>query len=300
MPELPDVEVYVERLEAKLAGQRLLGTRLASPFLVRTYDPPLSALSARRFLRAHRIGKRIVMGFEQDLFAVVHLMIAGRFRSREKGATLPGKHSLCGFDFEQATLWLTEAGSKKRASLHLVRGTAALAEFDRGGIDPLSATLAQFDAALRRENRTLKRALTDPRILNGIGNAYSDEILFSARLSPVKRTSQIDAAEMKRLYRACGKTLSAWLERTRRAVGDGFPEQVTAFREGMAVHGRYREPCRSCGTPVQRVRYADSELNYCPTCQTGGRLLADRGLSRLLGGDWPKTLAELEERLGRA
>lgn len=299
MPELPDVQVYVERLEAKLAGQRLLRTRLKSPFLVRTYEPPLGALDAHLLLSAQRVGKRIVLGFENDLFAVVHLMIAGRLRLREKGATLPGKHALCAFDFEQATLWLTEAGSKKRASLHVVSGTSALEAFDRGGTDPLSATLAEFAAALRRENRTLKRALTDPRILSGVGNAYSDEILFSARLSPIKRTHQLGADEMKRLHRACKKTLGDWLMRTRQEVGDGFPEQVTAFRDGMAVHGRYREPCPSCGTPVQRVRYADNELNYCPTCQTGGRLLADRGLSRLLKGDWPRTLEELEERLGR-
>lgn len=300
MPELPDVTLYVERLEALFKGEKLEGIRLKSPFLVRSYDPPLYSTIGKRLLRTSRIGKRIVFGFEGDLFWVLHLMIAGRLRCREKGAPLPGKLGLLGLDFENKTLLLTEAGTKKRASLHLVIGAPNLAQFDRGGLEPLSATALQFRKALLKENRTLKRALTDPTIFSGIGNAYSDEILFEARLSPVTWTTRLESSEIRGLHRACKTVMRRFITRLRAEVGDGFPEQVTAFREDMSVHGRYKKPCPRCATPVQRVVYAQNELNYCPTCQTGGKLLADRALSRLLKGDWPKSLEELEERKERA
>lgn len=300
MPEYPDVVVYVERLRALTAGQRLEGVRLKSPFLLRSYDPPLASVFGKRVKGFHRIGKRIVTELDDDLYLVLHLMIAGRLRLREPGQPLKGKVELAAFDFTQATFVLTEAGTKKRASLHVVQGRDNLAMFDRGGIDPFTANLKQFREALVRENRTLKRALTDPRIMDGIGNAYSDEILHRARLSPVKRTHQLTAEESKRLHAACRTTLKFWADALRKEVGDGFPEKVTAFRTGMAVHGRYRQPCPICQTPVQRIRYADNEVNYCPTCQTDGRLLADRALSRLLKADWPKSLEELDERLGRS
>ncbi|GMV15604.1 MAG: formamidopyrimidine-DNA glycosylase [Polyangiaceae bacterium] len=300
MPELPDVLVYVERLAALIGGRVLERARVASPFVVRTFAPPLSELHGARVAGTERIGKRIVLAFEGDLFLVIHLMIAGRLRWRERGAPLPKKLGLLALDFEHGTLLFTEASTKKRASVHVVRGRAALEPFDRGGVEPLAASLPDFAAALRRENRTLKRALTDPRLVSGVGNAYSDEILFHARLSPVRLTRQLDDEELARLLSATRDTLLTWIERTRAEVGDGFPEKVTAFREGMAVHGRYGRPCPVCGTKVQRIRFAENEVNYCPRCQTGGKLLADRGLSRLLKGDWPKSIDELEERLGKA
>jgi formamidopyrimidine-DNA glycosylase len=300
MPELPDVVVYVERLRALIGEKPLARTRLASPFVLRTFDPPIKALEGKRVRSVERIGKRIVLGFEDELFLVIHLMISGRLRWRELGVAVPKKLGLAAFDFPDGSLLFTEASTKKRASLHLVRGRAALEPFDRGGLEPLDATPASFAAALRRENRTLKRALTDPRILSGVGNSYSDEILHRARLSPVRLTSQLDDAELERLRIACQDTLREWTDRLRAEVGQGFPEKVTAFRDGMAVHGRYGEPCPDCGTKVQRIRYAENEVNYCPRCQTGGKLLADRGLSRLLKGDWPKSIEELEERLGKS
>ena len=297
MPEYPDVVVYVERLKAVTAGQRLLGVRLKSPFLLRSYAPPLSAAFGRAVVGFRRIGKRIVFELEDELYLVLHLMIAGRLRQREPKAALKTKVDLAAFDFTETTIVLTEAGTQKRASLHVVQGEASLAAFRRGGVDPFQVSLAEFRAALTRENRTLKRALTDPTIIDGVGNAYSDEMLHRAQLSPVKRTQQLTPEESKRLFSACKTTLSTWAERLRQEVGTGFPDKVTAFREDMAVHGRYRQPCPVCQTPVQRIRYAANEVNYCPTCQTDGRLLADRGLSRLLKADWPKSLEELEERL---
>ncbi|HLU38679.1 MAG TPA: DNA-formamidopyrimidine glycosylase family protein [Planctomycetota bacterium] len=296
MPELPDVTIYQERLVALLRGEVLEQTRLFSPFVLRSVEPPITALHGRALRGVERLGKRLVFDFGDDLFLVVHLMIAGRLRWRKKGSKPPGRLGLAAFDFAPGTVMLTEAATRKRASLHVVPGRAALAEFDRGGLEVLDSTLAEFAAALRRENRTLKRALTDPRILSGIGNAYSDEILHAAGLSPVQLTSRLDDEAMARLHAATVATLRHWIDRLRAEVGDGFPEQVTAFREGMAVHGRYRQPCPRCGTPVQHIRYASNECNYCPACQTGGRLLADRGLSQLMRADWPKTLEELEER----
>lgn len=297
MPEYPDVVVYVDRLKAVTAGQRLEEVRLKSPFLLRSYEPPLQAVFGKAVLGFRRIGKRIVFELEGELYLVLHLMIAGRLRQREPKAVLKTKVDLAAFDFTETTVVLTEAGTQKRASLHVVRGEAALDAFRRGGVDPFKVTLAEFRAALTRENRTLKRALTDPTIVDGVGNAYSDEMLHRARLSPVKRTQQLTPDESKRLFSACKKTLSEWAERLRQEVGEGFPDKVTAFREEMAVHGRYKKPCPVCQTPVQRIRYAANEVNYCPTCQTDGRLLADRALSRLLKTDWPRSLEELEERL---
>jgi len=296
MPEIPDVTVYRERIEALLSGQALEGVRLRSPFLLRTVDPPIAALFGQRLAGVERLGKRLVFRFGDDLFLVLHLMIAGRLRFWPRERKLGGKIDLAAFDFATGTLVLTEASPKKRASLHVVRGREALAQFDRGGLEVDGATPAQFAAVLRRENRTLKRALTDPTLFSGIGNAYSDEILFAARLSPVTLTSRLADDEVERLRVAIVDTLRTWTQRLRDEVGDGFPDKVTAFREGMAVHGRYREPCPHCGSPVQRIRYADNECNYCAVCQCGGRLLADRGLSTLLKKDWPKTLDELEER----
>ena len=295
MPELPDVTVYVERLQARVIGQPLERVRLATPFLLRTVDPPLSSTFGRPVRDVRRLGKRIVLGVEGDLLLVLHLMIAGRLRWRERGATIARKVGLAAFDFPTGTLLLTEAATKKRASLHVVRSDE-LAAFDRGGLEPLQASLEEFRAALLAENHTLKRALTDPRLFSGIGNAYSDEILFSAHLSPITRSHKLDDAEIARLFEATRTTLVRWTDELRREVGEGFPEKVTAFREGMAVHGRYGKPCPVCGTRVQRIRYADNEVNYCPRCQTDGRLLADRALSRLLHEDWPRTIEELEER----
>ena len=298
MPELPDVTVYIESLAPRIVGQRLERVRLASPFLLRTVEPPLTELFGRRVHALRRLGKRIVVEFDGDLFLVIHLMIAGRLRWRPSGTKVPGKLGLAAFDFSSGTLLLTEASSRKRAALHVVRGEAALAALDPGGLEPLDADLASFRAAVLRERHTLKRTLTDPRILSGIGNAYSDEILHAARLSPVKLTQQLSDEEMARLHAATRSTLLEFTARIRNEVGNGFPEKVTAFRDDMAVHGRYGQPCPVCGTPVQRIVHAENETNYCPTCQTGGKLLADRALSRLLRADWPRTLEELEERRG--
>jgi formamidopyrimidine-DNA glycosylase len=297
MPELPDVTVYVEHLERRIAGQPLNKVRLASPFLLRSVDPPLAAAEGRRVAGVRRLGKRIVMALEDELFLVIHLMIAGRFRWREPGAKVPGRIGLAAFDFPNGALLLTEAGSKRRASLHVVAGEAGLAAQDPGGLEVLEADPAAFAAVLQRENHTLKRALTDPHLFSGIGNAYSDEILHRARLSPFKRTGDLTDPDVERLFGATRETLTLWIGRLRDESGAGFPERVTAFREEMAVHGKYGRPCPDCGAPVQRVVYAENELNYCPGCQTGGRVLADQALSRLLKGDWPSTLEELE-RLG--
>lgn len=299
MPELPDVVVYVEALEQRILGRPLERVRIASPFVLRSVDPPVREAEGRRVVAVRRLGKRIVLALEGGLFVVIHLMIAGRLRWRPPGAKTPGRIGLAAFDFPGGTLLLTEAGSKRRASLHLVRGEAALAGFDRGGLEPLETSLAGFRDRLVSESHTLKRALTDPRLFSGVGNAYSDEILHRARLSPVALTRRVDDDGIERLYDAARAVLVEWTDRLRREAGDGFPENVTAFREGMAVHGRFREPCPICGTPVQRIRYADNETNYCPACQTGGRLLADRALSRLLKEDWPRSLEEMEERLAR-
>ncbi len=292
MPELPDVAVYVERLSALTAGSVLERVRIRGPFLLRTVEPPVSDLEGKPVREVTRLGKRIVIGFDGDLFAVIHLMIAGRLHWRERRAALPGKLGLAAFDFTAGTLLLTEAGTKKRAALHVVRGRDALAAHDRGGLEVLESSQEEFASALRRENHTLKRALTDPRLLSGIGNAYSDEILHRARLSPVKLTSRVSDGEMQTLHAATRAVLEEWTARIRAEAGEGLPEKVTAFRPGMAVHGRFGQPCPECGTPVQRIVYADNETNYCPRCQTGGKLLADRSLSRLLRADWPRTLEE--------
>jgi formamidopyrimidine-DNA glycosylase len=296
VPELPDVTVYIEALEERIVGQTLDGYAILSPFILRTVDPPLDAVVGKTVLRVSRLGKRIVMEFDDELFVVIHLMIAGRFRwiapnARKK---VPARISLAEFEFPTGTLVLTEAGTKRRASLHLIKGRNALAQFDRGGLEVLSASQDEFAERLRRENHTLKRSLTDPRLFSGIGNAYSDEILHRAKLSPMKLTSRLSDDEVARLFDATRDILVEWTDRMRAERGEGFPEKVTAFREGMAVHGRYREPCPVCGAPVQRIRYKDNETNYCVTCQTDGKLLADRALSRLLKQDWPKTLEELE------
>jgi formamidopyrimidine-DNA glycosylase len=299
MPELPDIVIYLEALEQRIVGQPLERVRIVSPFVLRSVDPPIAAAEGRRVVGLRRLGKRIVWVLEDDLFLVVHLMIAGRLRWKPAGTKPPGRIGLAAFDFPSGTLLLTEAGSKRRASLLLVRGEAALAGLDRGGLEPLGISLAAFRERLVSESHTLKRALTDPRLFSGIGNAYSDEILHRARLSPLALTRKLDDAAVERLFAATRSTLVEWTDRLRDEAGEGFPESVTAFREGMAVHGRFREPCPVCGTPVQRIRYADNETDYCPTCQTGGRLLADRGLSRLLKEDWPRSLDEMEERLAR-
>ena len=296
MPELPDVDVYVAALGSRIAGMTLERVRLNSPFLLRTVSPPLSAVENKRVTGLRRLGKRVVVALEDDLFLAIHLMIAGRLHWKPSGAKLAGKLSLAAFDFTTGTLTLTEAGTKKRASLHVVHGEDALTALSRGGIEPLDATLDAFRAALTRENRTLKRALTDPSIFSGIGNAYSDEILHAAKLSPTQLTRNLDAGEIERLRDATRATLLAWRDRLAAEAGDEFPEKVTAFRPGMAVHGRFKQPCPVCGAPVQRIVYAANEANYCARCQTGGKLLADRALSRLLGKDWPRTLEELENR----
>ena len=299
MPELPDIELYLRALTPRIVDQRLERVRLASPFLLRSIEPPTDAVIGRKILALRRVGKRIVWVFEDDLFAVFHLMIAGRFRWKELGAKVPGKVGLAAFDFANGTLLLTEAGSKRQASLYIVRGEEALRSHDPGGLEVLTATPDAFVAALRRENHTIKRALTDPHLLSGIGNAYSDEILHAAKLSPMKLTAQMTDDELRELHRITVETLIAWRDRLIEESAAAFPEKVTAFREGMAVHGRFGQPCPVCQTPVQRIRYAANEANYCPTCQTGGRLLADRSLSRLLKGDWPRSLEELERRKGR-
>jgi formamidopyrimidine-DNA glycosylase len=294
MPELPDVAVYIEALARRIRGQPLQRVRLASPFLLRTALPPIAAVHGLQVREVRRLGKRIALGLEDELWLVLHLMIAGRLHWKEPGAKLAGRSALAAFDFPQGTLTLTEAGAKKRASLHLVRGEEALREHDAGGLEVFAIDRERFHAALVAENHTLKRALTDPRLFSGIGNAYSDEILHRARLSPLAMTEKLSAEEVARLYEATRTTLADWTERLRAHYGDSFPEKVTAFRPDMAVHGKYRQPCPVCGTAVQRIRYADNETNYCPRCQTEGRLLADRGLSRLLRRDWPRTIEELE------
>jgi formamidopyrimidine-DNA glycosylase len=299
MPELPDIEVYVECLKPRVLGAPLKKIRIAHPFLLRTADPPVPLAEGRTVKGIARRGKRIVLALEGDLFLLVHLMIAGRLHWKEPGAKVPGRYGLAAFDFAAGTLLLTEAGSKRRASLHLVRGGDAVDGFDRGGVEPLEADLTLFSKALLRENHTLKRALTDPGIFSGIGNSYSDEILHRARLSPVALTKRLTEKEIEALYEACGEVLAEWTARIRRETGEGFPERVTAFREGMAVHGRFGRPCPVCGAPVQRIVYAENECDYCPRCQTGGRILADRSLSRLLKGEWPKTLQDLEEMNAR-
>ena len=279
-----------------MLGSRIDRVRVGSPFVFRTYDPPVSALEGRTLLDLQRLGKRLVFALEDDLYLVLHLMIAGRLRWRDRGAPLPGKAGLAAFDFEPGTLLLTEAGSTRQASLHLVRGSAALQQHDRGGLEVLGAGLQQFAERLLRENHTLKRALTDPHIFSGIGNAYSDEILHAARLSPMKLTASLTDEDVERLFHATGETLQIWIARLQQQAAGGFPEKVTAFHEEMAVHGKYGKPCPVCGEPVQRIVYAHNEANYCSRCQTGGRLLSDRALSRLLGQDWPGTLEEMEIR----
>ena len=299
MPELPDVTLYIEALEARIGGEVLEGARLASPFLLRSVEPPLEACFGKRVRGLRRLGKRIAIGLDDELWLVLHLMIAGRLHWREAGAAMKAKRALAGFDFAPGTLVLTEAGARKRASLHVVQGEAALAAHDPGGLEVLEADEGAFREALVRENHTLKRALTDARLFSGIGNAYSDEILHRARLSPVALTQKLGAGEVARLHEAARATLADWTARLRAEAGGNFPEKVTAFREGMAVHGRYREPCPDCGTAVQRIRYAANETDYCPRCQTGGRVLADRSLSRLLKKDWPRTVDELERLPGQ-
>ena len=294
MPELPDVVVYIERLEARILGRTLVRARVLNPFVLRTVEPPLVEAEGRRVTGLRRLGKRIVVGLEGELFLVLHLMVAGRLRWLAPRAKPPGRISLASFEFGEGQLVLTEAGSKRRASLHLVRGAEALAGFDRGGLEPLETGAVAFAARLRSENHTLKRALTDPRLFSGIGNAYSDEILHRAKLSPLQLTSRLTDADAATLHAATQAVLREWTARLRAEAGDAFPGKVTAFREGMAVHGRFGEPCPVCGAPVQRIRYADNETNYCARCQTGGRVLADRSLSRLLGADWPRSIDEVD------
>jgi formamidopyrimidine-DNA glycosylase len=294
MPELPDIAAYISALEPRIVGQPLDHVRLASAFLLRTAQPPLASVEGNIVRELRRIGKRIAIGVDKDLWLVLHLMIAGRLHWRPPGARLAGRQSLAAFDFPHGSLVLTEAGTKRRASLHVLKGEEALRAIDPGGIDVLSSDLSSFRVALSVENRTLKRALTDPRILSGIGNAYSDEILHAAQLSPITLTHKLASEEWERLYAATRHTLELWIERLRDEAKTGFPEKVTAFRKDMAVHGRYGEPCPRCGEAIQRIRYADNETNYCVRCQTGGKVLADRSLSRLLGSDWPRTLDELE------
>ena len=296
MPELPDVELYLAALRPRVAGRAIERVRVASPFFVRTYDPPVAAIEGHAIQSLSRVGKRLVFALDADLFAVVHLMIAGRLRWRERGVPIPAKVGLAAFDFADATLLFTEAGSRKQASLHVVRGRAAVEAMDPGGVDVDTLSLDAFAAALRSGNHTLKRMLTDPHVFSGIGNAYSDEILHAAKLSPVKLTRALSDDEIARLYHATLGVLRDWTARLRAETGDAFPEKVTAFRPGMAVHGRYGKPCPRCGAPVQRIVYARNEANYCAACQTEGRLLADRALSRLLRDDWPKTLEEAERR----
>jgi formamidopyrimidine-DNA glycosylase len=296
VPELPDVALYLEALQPRIVGQRLDRVRIGNPFLVRTPDPPIGATEGRTVIGLRRLGKRIVFELEDELFIVIHLMIAGRLRWRERGFAIPGKVGLAAFDFPAGTLLFTEAGSKRQASVHVVRGESGLAAHDRGGLEVLEADLPAFAERLLAENHTLKRALTDPHIFSGIGNAYSDEILHAARLSPMKLTASMREEEVKRLFEAAQTTLRLWIDRLRKDAKGEFPEKVTAFREEMAVHGRYGKPCPDCGAPVQRIVYARNESNYCAKCQTEGRLLSDRALSRLLRDDWPKTLDDLERR----
>lgn len=294
MPELPDIEAYITALESRIVGQKLEHVRMGSPFLLRTAEPPLARVEGRIVKRLRRIGKRIAIGLEGDLWLVLHLMIAGRLHWKKSDAKLGGRQNLAAFDFPNGSLVLTEAGSKRRASLHVVGGETNLAALDAGGIDVFAADLESFRATLTIENHTLKRALTDPRVVSGIGNAYSDEILHAAQLSPTTLTKKLGAEEWQRLFNATQQTLRLWMDKLRAEAEAGFPEKVTAFRKDMAVHGRYGLPCPRCGEKVLRIRYADKETNYCARCQTGGKVLADRSLSRLLGADWPRTLEELE------
>jgi formamidopyrimidine-DNA glycosylase len=294
MPELPDIAAYITALELRTVGEPIEHVRLASPFLLRTVDPPISAVEGKRVRELRRVGKRIAIGLEDDLWLVLHLMIAGRLHWRAKDAKLGGRNYLAAFDFPNGSLVLTEAGAKRRASLHILRGEESLRDVDPGGIDVFTASLSEFQAELTAENRTLKRALTDPRILSGVGNAYSDEILHAAQLSPITHTRKLTAEEWERLFTATRVTLQRWIDQFQKEAKAKFPEKVTAFHKDMAVHGRFGLPCPRCGDPIQRIRYADNETNYCAGCQTGGKVLADRSLSRLLGDDWPRTLDELE------
>jgi len=295
MPELPDIVVYIEALERRVVGKTLRGLRIASPSVLRTFDPPYDAPVGLDVVRLRRVGKRIVFEFEGELFLVIHLMVAGRLRWEEPGKAIPKKVGLAALDFDDGSLILTEQGTRRRAGIWLSRGYDGVAALDRGGVEPLDVTAEEFGVALKAENRTLKRALTDPRIFSGIGNAYSDEILWKGRLSPVKRTSHLNDDEVKRLHRAVVDSLDEWTQRLRDEVGEDWPKKVTAFRKDMAVHGKYGEQCPRCGSKVQRIVYASNETNYCATCQTDGKLLADRSLSRLLKDDWPKTIEEMEE-----
>ena len=293
MPELPDVTVYVERIAAKVGGKTIERVRISSPFVVRSVDPPIREVEGKTVREVRRIGKRIAIGLDDDLWIVIHLMIAGRFRWLKPGAKIPGRLGLAAFDFENGTLLLTEAGTQRRASITIVRGDKSLEEIDRGGVEPLEVDEKTFAERLTRENHTLKRSFTDPTLFSGIGNAYSDEIFHRARISPIKLTSRLTAEEISRLYTATREVLTEWTDRLRREAGDEFPAKVTAFHDEMAVHGRYGKPCPVCGSPVQRIRYASNETNYCARCQTDGKLLADRALSRLLKQDWPKSIDEL-------
>jgi formamidopyrimidine-DNA glycosylase len=293
MPELPDITVYIEALNRRIVGQRLDGVRIHSPFLLRTFDPPLAEAKGRTVRELRRVGKRIAMGLDDDLWLVLHLMIAGRLHWKPAGVKIGAKNALAAFDFPDGSLLLTEAGSKRRAALFLLRGEDALRSLDPGGLELLTATFDEFQSVLRRENHTLKRALTDPHLFSGVGNAYSDEILHRARLSPLALTQKLKPDDARRLFDAAREILIEWTERLRVETGDGFPEKVTAFRPAMAVHGRFEKPCPVCSAPVQRIRYAENETNYCPRCQTDGRILADRSLSRLLKDDWPRSLDEL-------
>lgn len=295
MPELPDIVVYLEALERRVLGQVVRGVRIASPSVLRTYDPPYDAPVGSTVESLQRVGKRIVFGLQGGLFLVIHLMVAGRLRWDDPGKAIPKKVGLAALDFDPGSLILTEQGTKKRAGIWIVAGFDGVSALDRGGVEPLQVDVDEFGAALKRENRTLKRALTDPRIFSGIGNAYSDEILWTARMSPVKRTGQLTETEVGNLHRAVVESLDDWTRRLREEVGEGWPSKVTAFRDEMAVHGKYGQPCPRCGSRVQRIVYADNETNYCATCQTEGKLLADRSLSRLLKDDWPKTIEDLEE-----
>jgi formamidopyrimidine-DNA glycosylase len=298
VPELPDIAAYITALDERIVGRRLISASILKPFVLRTTTPPITQLDGRTVRELRRIGKRIAVGFDGGYWLVLHLMIAGRLHWRARGGVKPSRATLAVLDFPDGSLELTEAGAKRRASIHVVAGADALADLDPGGIEVYESDLSQFRDALTAENRTLKRALTDPRILSGIGNAYSDEILHAARLSPIAMTRKLDATEWKRLFEATRATLSAWADRLQHGATREFPEKVTAFRSGMAVHGRYGKPCPVCGEAIQRIRYADNETNYCPQCQTGGKVLADRGLSRLLKSDWPRTLEELEALKG--
>lgn len=295
MPELPEIELYLHALRPRIQGEVMEGARVRSPSLLRTYDPPLLAIGGKRVLGLERLGKRIVWAMEGELFAVFHLMVSGRFKWRAPGATIPRKGTHGAFDFDKGSLLLTEAGTKKKATLHVVQGREALKTLDPGGVEPLSTDLAGFREALLRENRTLKRALTDPRLISGIGNAHSDEILLFAGLSPVRRTRQLSEEELGRLFEVTVQSLEEWVERLKVETGQAFPEKVTAFHPAMAAHGKFGEPCPVCGTPIQRIVFESRETNYCPACQTNGKLLADRALSRILKEDWPRTLEELEE-----